>query len=100
MRSRIATEILKAAVDIETGYSNLAMARTNVALSAEAYRIARLQFEAGVINNLDCLDAEAKLTQSRFGEVLAEYRYTLSRYALQQVSGYNFAAMADSTANQ
>ena len=91
----VRTDVLKAIADVKSAYENLSEAAENVRLASESRRIATLQYEAGVIPNLDLLDAEDKYTQSKFSQVQSEFRYTLSKFALMQVTGFDFAKWAD-----
>jgi len=84
---RVRTDVLKAIADVKSAHENLSEAAENIRLASESRRIAKLQYEAGVIPNLDLLDAENKYTQAKFSRVQSEFRYTLSKYALDQVTG-------------
>jgi outer membrane protein TolC len=80
--------------DVKSAHLNVAEAADNVRLAGESRRIATLQYEAGAITNLDLLDAEDKYTQAKFSKVLSEFRYTLSRYALMEVTGFDFTELS------
>jgi outer membrane protein len=97
---RTRTEVLKAIQDVKSAYQNFVAAKTNVKLAGESRRIANLQYEAGAIPNLDLLDAEDKFIQAKFAQLTSEYRYTLSRYALMQVTGFDFAELSGSAAKK
>ena len=90
--------MLKAIADVKSAHQNVASAALNVRLAGESRRIATLQYEAGAIPNLDLLDAEDKYTQAKFTRVQTEFRYTLSRFALMQTTGFDFAKWADAGA--
>jgi outer membrane protein len=95
LTDHIRTDVLKAIADVKSANQNLNAAKVNVALAGESRRIANLQYEAGVIPNLDLLDAEDKFIQAKFAQLTSEYRYTLSRYALMQVCGFDFTKFSD-----
>jgi outer membrane protein len=94
LTDHIRTDVLKGIADVRSANQNLTAAKVNVGLAGESRRIATLQYEAGVIPNLDLLDAEDKFIQAKFMQLQSEYRYTLSRYALMQTSGSDFTALS------
>jgi outer membrane protein len=94
IRRKIRIEVLKAAQDVNSAYSNLLMAKENERLAGEAFRIANLQYEAGTATNLDVLDAQTKYSESKFAHLQSNYRYTLSKYALWQTVGFDFSQLA------
>jgi outer membrane protein len=91
----IRSDVLKGIADVKSAHQNLVAAKVNVGLASESRRIANLQYEAGAIPNLDLLDAEEKFIQAKFAQLSSEYRYTLSRFALQQATGFDFASLAE-----
>lgn len=95
LKRTVRTDVLKAIADVKSARENLFEAATNIRLASESRRIATLQYEAGAIQNLDLLDAEEKYTQAKFARVQSEFRYTLSRFALMQATGFDFAKWAD-----
>jgi outer membrane protein len=94
LKLKVRTEVLSAIADFRSAHQNVVAADENVRLAAESRRIATLQYEAGTIQNLDLLDAEDKFTQAKLAKVLSEFRYTLSRFALMQVTGFDFVTWA------
>lgn len=94
LQCRVRTDVLKAVADVKSAHQNVAKAADNVRLAGESRRIATLQYKAGVIPNLDLLDAEDTYTQAKFARVQSEFRYTLSRYALMQVTGFDFVELS------
>ena len=94
VQRRVRTDVLKAISDVKSAHQNVSAAAQNVRLAGESRRIANLQYEAGVIPNLDMLDAEDKLVQAKFAQLTSDYRYTLSRYALMRVTGFDFTELS------
>jgi outer membrane protein TolC len=94
LQRRVRTDVLKAISDVKSAHQNVSAAAQNVRLAGESRRIANLQYEAGVIPNLDLLDAEDKLVQAKFAQLTSQYRYTLSRYALMQTTGFDFTELS------
>jgi|WetSurMetagenome_2_1015567.scaffolds.fasta_scaffold00057_10 outer membrane protein len=94
LKRRVRTDVLKAVEDVKSAHQNVSSAASNVRLAAESRRIATLQYAAGVIPNLDLLDAEDKYTQAEFSKVLSEFKYALSTFALLQATGFDFVEWA------
>jgi outer membrane protein TolC len=94
VKDRMRTEVLKAIADVKSAHQNFVAAKTNVGLAGESHRIANLQYEAGVIPNLDLLDAEDKFIQAKFAQLQSEFRCALSRYALMRVAGFDFTELS------
>jgi outer membrane protein TolC len=52
-----------------------------------ALALARTRYQAGVVTNLDVLDAETVLAQAKLVQLRARYDLVRSRYQLQQAVG-------------
>jgi outer membrane protein len=100
LTDHIRTDVLKGIADVKSANQNLNAAKVNVGLAGESRRIATLQYEAGVIPNLDLLDAEDKFIQAKFMQLQSEYRYSLSRYALLNVTGFDFSELSKGEAKK
>ncbi len=84
---RIRVEILQATADVEASFSKLDVSRAQVRFAQRSLELARLKYEAGVITNLDVLDAENDFSQAQLGHLQNEFRYVLSVYGLDQATG-------------
>ena len=84
---RIKTEILQAKADVEATFSKLDLSRTQVLFAGQSLELARLRYDAGVITNLDVLDAENDCLQAHLGHLQNQFRYVLSVYELDRVTG-------------
>jgi outer membrane protein TolC len=84
---RVKTEVMQAMADVEASYSKIDISRLQIAYARRSLELARLKYDAGVVTNLDVLDAENDFSQAQLGHLRNQYRYTLSIYALDHVTG-------------
>ena len=84
---RIKTEVLQAAEDVAASYSKLDISRNQVLLAGRSLELARLKYDAGVVTNLDVLDAENDFSQAKLGHLRNQYQYAQSIYALGHAIG-------------
>jgi len=94
-KNRVKNDVLKTFSDMESGYQNIKAAYNNYSMSNESYKIAKIQYEAGAFTNLDLLDAESKLTRSKFTLVQSEYKHLLGCLSLLHAAGKD---LSDTTA--
>ncbi|MGH7940088.1 MAG: TolC family protein [Limisphaerales bacterium] len=95
-RNDLADEIRQIELQVRTAYSDFVEARevldsqkTVLAEADEALREARARFDAGTGTQLDVLDAETSLTQSRATNAQALHDYDTARAKLQRAIGQN-----------
>lgn len=69
----IKTEILQAKSDADASFSKLELSRTQVVFAARALELARLKYDAGVITNLDVLDAENDFSKAQLGHLQNQF---------------------------
>jgi outer membrane protein len=84
---RIVTEVWQAAADARASQSKLEAAELQVRQAEEAVAMARVRYRAGVVTNLDVLDAETSLGEAKLVELEARYHVVTSGYALQRAVG-------------
>jgi outer membrane protein len=94
-QNRVKNDVRKTFSDMESGFQNIKAANSNYNLSSESYKIAKIQYEAGASTNLDLLDAESKLTRSKFTLVQSEYKHLLGCLSLLHAAGRD---LSDTTA--
>ena len=73
LRNQVRQEVIEAVQRLEEGRARVAVARTQVTLAEEDYRMALKRYEAQVGTNLDVLDARVALNNSRTELVNAVY---------------------------
>ena len=79
--------VQQAYLNLRSAEQTIQSTQTAVHQGQENFRIATLRYRAGVGTNLDVLDAETKLTESRNNYVDALYNYNVSISALEQATG-------------
>lgn len=84
---RVVTEVRKAAADVRASQAKLEAAELQVRQAEEAVALARVRYRAGVITNLDVLDAETSLAEAKLVELEARYHLVTTKYALQRAVG-------------
>ena len=84
---QIRTEVLHAKFDADAAFSKLSLTESQVRLAKEALSLAHLKYDAGVITNLDVLDAEKDYAQAKLSYVVGQYQCLLDLYRLDQATG-------------
>lgn len=103
-------------LDVRTALLNLWAAEKNIHTTSvaveraeEDYKISQVSYNAGVGTNLDVMQAEEKLTESRTNYYTALYQYNTSKATLDKAMGipidldsvlYSHAEMAGETVNK
>ena len=82
-----ATQVMQAIQDVEAGRRQVQSAETQLVQAQEMLRVVKLQYELGMLTNLEYLDAQAALERAQLGSIQASYREVLSEYALKQAAG-------------
>ncbi len=84
---RIKTEVLQAIEDVMASFSKLDISRGQIRFAQKSLELARLKYDAGVVTNLDVLDAENDFSQAQLGHLRNQYQYTQSIYELDKAIG-------------
>ena len=83
----ISTEVNQAIEDVLAQKKKLSAADLQLEQASAAVSLANKQYEAGVVTNLELLDAHTTQAQSRLLKSKALYNLALSEYKLQQAIG-------------
>jgi outer membrane protein len=84
---QIRSEVLQAIAGVNSSLEKISSIETQVRQAEKAVSMARVRYTAGVITNLDLLDAEMTLSQTKLVRVRAFYDYTVSLNALDKATG-------------
>jgi outer membrane protein len=84
---QVTAEVRRAAAAVRASIEKIRTAEVQVQEAQAALELARTRYEAGVITNLDILDAETSLSGAQLVELRARYGVVLSRYRLRQAIG-------------
>jgi outer membrane protein len=87
LQRQVATQVRQAAVAVQASIDKIRASQLQVEQAQAALMLARTRYEAGVITNLDILDAQTSLSGAKLMEVRARYGLVQSRYRLRQATG-------------
>ncbi|HVP07409.1 MAG TPA: TolC family protein [Candidatus Acidoferrum sp.] len=87
LERQILSEVRQAIAGVNSSQEKIASTETQVRQAEQAVSMARVRYNAGVITNLDLLDAETSLSQTKLIRVRALYDYTVSLNALDRATG-------------
>lgn len=80
-------EVKQASLDVKTAQEKLDAYSRVVEQAEEAYRLAKVQYDAGTATHLDVLDAEVALIEAKNSVVQAQVDYDLSIAKLEKACG-------------
>ncbi len=84
---QVISEVEQAEAGVRSSQEKIRSSELQVAEAEKALAMARTRYAAGVITNLDLLDAETTLSQAKLIRLRASYDYTVSRYSLDRATG-------------
>jgi outer membrane protein TolC len=80
-------EVEAALANLSQEQKNIAYQKENVAVAEEAFRLAEQRYEDGLLSNLEFLDIQLQLTQSRVAHLSALANYCIARARLLRAIG-------------
>lgn len=83
----VQTEISRAISDVTAAKQQLETVKLQLQHAQKSLERAELQYQNGVIRNLDLLDAQTGLTEARLSELQIIYRNIMANYMLQKAVG-------------
>ncbi len=87
VEGQVRAEIQEALSNMSASTEKLQTTRLNVQQAQRAEQLARVKYDAGVITNLDLLDAETSLEQAKLTDLQALFGYVLSIFDLKRAAG-------------
>lgn len=87
LKRRIVAEVSQAVSNASAALEKIRNTEILVRQAEEAVRMAESKYEAGVVTNLDLLDAQTTLTEAKLNHLRALYNYTVSLNALDKATG-------------
>jgi outer membrane protein len=87
VETQVRADIMDAMSDLRSSREKLQTSELNVEQAESAVGLAKTKYEAGVITNLDLLDAQTALEQARLSDLQSLYEFVLSRYGLKEAVG-------------
>lgn len=87
IRRQIASEVQQAIAGVKSSLEKIQNSEVQVKQAEAALAMARTRYEAGVVANLDLLDAETTLSQAKLIFLRAMYNYAISLTFLDKATG-------------
>jgi outer membrane protein len=87
VKRQVASEVTQAISAVRATWERTQNAEVLVKQAEEAVSMAEVKYQAGVVTNLDLLDAQTTLTQARLVRLRALYAYTMSLVELDRATG-------------
>ncbi|HYW86071.1 MAG TPA: TolC family protein, partial [Spirochaetia bacterium] len=87
VKRAVTTQVLQAIQDVDAGRDQVQSAQVQLQQAQEMLDVVKLQYDLGMLTNLEYLDAQAALERAQLGSLLAQYREVLNEYALKQATG-------------
>ncbi len=86
-RRNISNEVVSASTVAQSNHKKIDQFSMQVKQATEALELAKINFEAGTITNMDLLDAETNLSESKLMLLKSQVDYSVSLSALKQALG-------------
>ena len=100
-RRTVTTQVLQAVQDLKTAREQVDSARAELDQAQQVVDVVKVQYDLGLLTNLEFLDAQAGLERAQLGSLQAQYREVLGEYALRQATGEKiWLSSANKLANQ
>lgn len=87
IEQEVAGEVQQAVAALKASLDKIRNSEIQVRQAEQAISLANTQYEAGVVTNLDLLDAQTAYAQAKLIHLRALYQYTMSRNRLDQAVG-------------
>jgi outer membrane protein TolC len=86
-QEQVRADVLQAVNNMQTSTARYDNSEVQIGQATDALTRAKSRYRYGVGNNLDVLDAETQLAQSRLSRLQSIYNYTLGQYQLRRATG-------------
>jgi len=87
VRLNAATQVLQAAEDVRAARQQVQISAGALDQARQMVEVAKVQYDIGVISNLEYLDAQTALETANVSNLAAMYKEVVSEYALRQATG-------------
>jgi outer membrane protein TolC len=94
----VTTQVLQSLQDLQAAHLQVQTAQTQLEQAREVLEVVKVQYDLGLLTNLEYLDAQAGLERAQLGSLQAQYREVLGEYALRQSTGDRIWADAGASA--
>ncbi|GAB2788349.1 outer membrane protein TolC [Hymenobacter luteus] len=86
-QEQVRADVLQAVNNMQSSTARYDNSEVQITQATDALTRAQARYRYGVGSNLDVLDAETQLAQSRLSRLQAIYNYTLGQYQLRRATG-------------
>jgi outer membrane protein len=86
-RLSVTTQALQAAQDLLAARQQVTIAAAGLEQARQMVEVAKLQYDIGIVSNLEYLDAQNALQSANLASLTARYKQVLAEYALRQAAG-------------
>jgi outer membrane protein TolC len=83
----VTTQVLQAAQDVQAARAQVEISAGALDQARQMVDVAKVQYDIGIISNLEYLDAQTALETANVSNLGAQYKEVLSEYALRQAAG-------------
>ncbi len=87
VKRTITTQVLQSLQDADAGRRQVQIAQSQLDQATEMLQVVKLQYDLGMLTNLEYLDAQSALERAQLGSLQAQYRAVLSELAVKQAVG-------------
>jgi outer membrane protein len=87
VRRTVTTQVLQAYTEVFSARQQVVTAGTGLDQARRMVEVAKVQYDIGVITNLEYLDSQTALLSAQMARLSAAYREVLAEYALRQAAG-------------
>ena len=86
-RRSIVNEVVEGEANVKAAHQKVTQGELQLKQATQAYSLAKVRFESGVITNLELLDGSTSLSESRLMLLKAKIDYTVNLYKLKSAIG-------------
>jgi outer membrane protein TolC len=87
LERNVAADVERAVAAVRAAREKIGLTDVQVRQATAALELARTRYQAGVVTNLDVLDAQTLLAQARLVQLRARYELVWGRYRLEEAVG-------------
>ncbi len=87
VRLSVTTQVLQAVQDLQSARRQVTISSGALEQARQMVEVAKVQYDIGIITNLEYLDSQTALETASLSHLAAMYREVLSEYALRQAAG-------------
>jgi outer membrane protein TolC len=86
-RRSIVNEVVESEANVQASQKKVEQGELQLRQASQAYSLAKVRYESGVITNVELLDGSTAISESRLQLLKAKIDYTVSLYKLKSAIG-------------